>query len=325
MLMSCERESAESAGRSVASAVVETRNGPSAAEVATSTRIVMLGTGTPIPDAHRAGASIALVHRGETYLFDVGAGAVHNATRARYQYDIPSLYPSQICCVFITHLHSDHTMDYSELAYTLWWRRARGLRAFGPIGMRQMSAGMDAMMMPDRMLRMASSQPIANPDGYAVEVSEISGNFVFEKDDLRIEAFEVSHGDIEPAFAYRITTGDGSIVISGDTALSNTLLEMSRGVDILFHEVISDSGLAKNSEAFQAYHKSSHTPASDLGRLASEARPALLVLYHGLYYGVPEERIVDEVRATYDGRVVLGNDLDIFDLGQLASIGQEQD
>jgi ribonuclease BN (tRNA processing enzyme) len=83
-------------------------------------------------------------------------------------------------------------------------------------------------------------------------------------------------------------------------------------VDLLFHEVISDSGLAKSSEFWQKYHRSAHTVASDLGNLASEARPGLLVLYHGLFYGVPEAIIVDEVEATYNGKVVLANDLDVF-------------
>jgi ribonuclease BN (tRNA processing enzyme) len=310
--MSCQRQPENEMAVKVASAVVETRDGPDERELAAPTQVVMLGTGTPVPDAYRAGPSVAVIHKGQAYLFDIGAGAVRNATLARYRFDIPALYPSQICCVFITHMHSDHTMDYSELVYTLWWRRSVRLRAFGPPGLREMTDGMQDMMAPDRRTRMSGAQPVANPEGYKVDVSEIEDGFVFEHDDLRIEAFEVNHGDIKPAFAYSVTTADKSIVISGDTALSEKLLSKATGVDILIHEVISDSGLAKNSAGFQAYHRQSHTPASDLGRLASAARPRLLVLYHGLYYGVPEDRIVDEVRSTYDGPVVLARDLDRF-------------
>ena len=62
----------------------------------------------------------------------------------------------------------------------------------------------------------------------------------------------------------------------------------------------------------QAYHRKSHTVASELGRLASKAKPGRLVLYHGLFYGEPEAIVVDEVRSTYDGEVVLANDLDVF-------------
>ena len=87
---------------------------------------------------------------------------------------------------------------------------------------------------------------------------------------------------------------------------------MARGADLLFHEVISESGLANTSSRYQAYHRKSHTTASDLGRLASEAKPGKLILYHALFYGVPEARVVDEVRATYKGEVVLASDLDVF-------------
>ncbi len=302
----------EEADEPVPSAVVEVREGPSPAELDKATQVVVLGTGTPIPDPRRAGSSIAVIHKGEAYLFDVGAGAVRNATVARYRYDIPSLYPSQICCVFLTHLHSDHIMDYPELASTLWWRRREPLSAWGPAGLARATEGIYRMLEVDTDIRVNGIQPIANPDAYKVQVTEISEGIVFRKGDLVIEAFKVPHGEVQAAFGYRITTEDKTIVVSGDTSVSNKLLEKSRGVDLLFHEVISDIGLARNTEFWQNYHKSYHTLASELGALAGKARPGKLVLYHGLYYGVPESTMVKEVREHYDGEVVLANDLDVF-------------
>jgi ribonuclease BN (tRNA processing enzyme) len=312
MLAACQQPAEEPFAKVVPSAVIEIRDEPTQAELDKKTQVVMLGTGNPVPDTYRAGPSIAVIHKGEAYLFDVGAGAIQNAVTARYKYDIPSLYPSQICCVFLTHMHSDHTMDYAELAYTLWWRRRAPLSAWGPVGLEQVTQGMVEMMAVDTALRRSGVQPVQNPDAYKVDVTEIEEGVVFQKDDLTVEAFAVSHGEIKPAFGYRIITDDKTIVISGDTAYSEKVLEMSRGVDLLFHEVISDSGLANTTEFWQQYHRSSHTVASDLGNLASEARPGLLVLYHGLFYGVPEEIIVEEVRSTYDGKVALANDLDIY-------------
>lgn len=312
VLPACDKPEEPSFAKVVPSAVIETRDEPTRAELDRQTQVVVLGTSNPVPDAHRAGPSIAVIHKGEAYLFDIGGGAVQNAIRARYKYDIPSLYPSQICCVFITHLHSDHTLDYVELAFTLWWRRREGLHAWGPVGLSDMTENMYEMMAADTAIRTSGINPVENPDAYQIAVTEISAGVIFQKDDLTVEAFDVDHGEIKPAFGFRITTDDKSIVISGDTAYSEKILEMSRGVDLLFHEVISDSGLARTSEFWQSYHKKHHTTAGDLGRLASEARPVLLVLYHGLFYGVPEQRIVDEVRSTYDGTVVLANDLDIF-------------
>ena len=294
------------------SAVIEYQRTPTDAEVAVGTRVVVLGTGNPIPDPRRAGSGIAVIHKGRSYLFDIGAGVVKNATTARYRYDIPSLSPLRISAVFLTHMHNDHTADYPVLAGTLWWRRTEPLRLFGPVGAADMTEGMYAMMQPDIRIRSGGSQPVQNAESFRVDVTEISEGTVFEADGMRVEAFEVNHGDIRPAYAYRITTGDKTIVISGDTAPSEKLVDMARGADLLFHEVISDGGLSRNSEAMQAYHKRSHTLASELGRIATEAQPGLLVLYHGLFYGVPEAQIVDEVRTTYDGPVVLADDLDIY-------------
>jgi ribonuclease BN (tRNA processing enzyme) len=312
MLAAGQQSGEEPFAKIVPSAVIEVRDGPTREEIQKQTQIVVLGTGTPVPDAHRAGSSIAVIHKGEAYLFDIGAGAIQNAVIARYKYDIPSLYPSQICCVFLTHMHSDHTMDYSELAATLWWRSRPPLRAWGPVGLEQMTNGMYEMMAPDTALRTGGAQPIQDSATNRIDVTEIEEGIIFRKDDLTVEAFAVNHGRIKPAYGYRITTIDKTIVISGDTSYSEKLLEKARGVDILFHEVISDSGLARNTEYWQNYHKFSHTLASELGKLASEARPELLVLYHGLFYGVPEPVIVNEVEATYDGEVILANDLDIF-------------
>ena len=290
----------------------EPRNGPGTEELLRPTQVVVLGSGTPIPDAKRASASIAVIYQGEAYLFDVGAGAIRNATKARYQYDIPALYPSQICCVFLTHLHSDHTMDFVELAYTMWWRRRDGLLAFGPDGLSNMTQALAQLMAADVSLRTGGNQPTPNPLGYKVSATEISEGIVFEKDGLIIEAFDVNHGHVKPAYGYKITTPDKVIVISGDTAYSETLAQKATGADILFHEVVSEAGLSGRSIFWQNYHTSAHTTSSNLAKLARSAKPAKLVLYHGLHFGAPEQKVVEEVRATWDGEIILANDLDIF-------------
>ncbi len=294
------------------SAGIDLRDAPSEAELLAPTRVVMLGTGTPIPDAFRAGPSIAVIHKGESYLFDAGAGAVRNAVVARYKYDIPSLYPSLICCVFFSHLHSDHTMDFSELALTMWWERNAGLRAWGPEGIGRIVNGMREVHLVDVDIRTESLQPLRNPDGFEVAARTIEPGILLEKDDLVIEAFTVDHGAIRPAFGFKVTTDDLSLVISGDTAYSETLLEKARGVDLLFHEVISEEGVLRLPPGFQRIQNNSHTTSRELARLADIARPGLLVLYHGLFFGVEEGSVLDEIRATYDGEVALADDLDVF-------------
>ena len=296
----------------LSSARIETRQTPSADELNSPTRVVVLGTGTPIPDAYRAGPSIAVIHQGESYLFDAGAGAVRQATIARYKYDIPSLYPSEICCVFLSHLHSDHTLDLSELAHTLWWRRSESLQAWGPVGIERMANALLELIAADAEFRINGMQPVANPNGYKVQHQTITPGILLEKDDLLIEAFAVNHGDIEPAYGFKVTADDLSLVISGDTSYSEVIAEKARGVDLLFHEVISRQGLERNAPDFQRYHNSVHTTSDELAHLATIARPGKLVLYHGLFYGTEESTVLEEIKAIYAGKVILADDLQSF-------------
>lgn len=276
------------------------------------TRVVVLGTGTPVPDPNRAGSGIAVVHNGRAYLFDVGGGVVRRAIEASRRYGIPGLSPERIDRVFLTHLHSDHVADFWELAATLWWRRAGRIRVWGPTGVAALVDGMEAMLAPDIRYRLGGSQPVTRPDGYRVHETAIEAGRVLEEDGIAIDAFEVPHGGVRPAFGYRIATPDRTIVVSGDTSYSETLVDMARGADILLHEVISEEGLRGLAQAWQDHHSAVHTTSSELARVAREARPRLLVLYHVLHYGAPAESALDEVRAAYDGAVVLANDLDVF-------------
>jgi ribonuclease Z len=314
LLVSCESSTngLREFAISLPSARIESREIPSQREMLAKTKVVVLGTGTPIPDAHRAGPSIAVIHKGNAYLFDAGAGAVRQATIARYLYDIPSLYPSQICCVFLSHLHSDHTLDLSELAHTLWWRRSNPLLVWGPEGISRISKAITDMIAIDADFRIKGLQPVANSQGFNITDRTIEPGLILQRDDLRVEAFLANHGDISPAYGFKIVTDDLSIVISGDTAYSDLIAEKSAGVDLLFHEVISRSGLQRNSPAFQRYHNSVHTTSDELARLANLAQPKKLILYHGLFYGTNEGAVLDEIGALYDGEVILAKDLDVF-------------
>jgi len=278
------------------------------------TRVVMLGTGAPRPSYSRSGSGVAIIHKGQAYLFDVGGGVVKRALEAQQRLGIAELEPRKICCLFLTHLHSDHIHDYSELASTRWWHRDARLRAWGPAGLNSLTEGMHAMMSVEARIRRAATprDAIKHLDGYRVDATEIDEGIVFRRDDLTIEAFRVLHGEVKPAFGYKITTADRSIVISGDTAYSEKLIEKAMGVDVLVHEVISAKALSGMRAFWRQYHSRSHTPTDRLAEIANKARPKLLVLYHIISMGEPDQSVLDEVRSGYQGNVVLPRDLDIF-------------
>jgi ribonuclease BN (tRNA processing enzyme) len=102
-------------------------------------------------------------------------------------------------------------------------------------------------------------------------------------------------------------------VISGDTRPSATIEEISRGADVLVHEVYYARGLREGRrEAWRAYHQAHHTSTHELGRIAAAARPKLLVLYHILSWGASKQDLLDEIAEEYDGRAIVGQDLGIY-------------
>ncbi|GAB3677167.1 MBL fold metallo-hydrolase [Salinisphaera aquimarina] len=277
------------------------------------TQVVMLGTGTPVPDADRAGQSFAVVHDGEAYVFDLGGGAVQNAIKADQDMGIAALDPTRIRYLFFTHLHSDHILDYPEFLATYWWRRKARAHVYGPPGTQQMSDGVYEMLAPDLKARFSGNQPIKDKQGYKAQVTEISsGGTVLDKPGIRIDAFPVKHGSLAHAFGYKIVTPDKTIVISGDTTYDPDVAQQAEGADILIHEAISEQGLSKLPPFWQDYHHAAHTTSSDVARIANAAKPKLLVLVHNLFYGADERSTLDEVRADYHGRVVLADDLDVY-------------
>lgn len=277
------------------------------------TRVIMLGTGTPVPNAERAGSGVAVIHNGEAYLFDLGHGTVQRAIQAWKTMDAPELNPIKIKNVFLTHLHSDHTLDYPELAATYWWRRDKQLHAYGPTGLQSMTNGYYDMQKMDISLRLNGNTPIRDADMYKVDVTEISKDgVIFNDNDVTVEAFTVSHGDIEPAYGYRITTPNKTIVISGDTTYNKNLIKNAKNADILIHEVISHEGWSALDKNWQNYHQLSHTLTTDLAKIANQTKPGLLVLTHVLHYGAPIETAYTEVVSHYDGKVALANDLDEY-------------
>lgn len=264
----------------------------------------MLGTGTPQADT-RSGPATAIQVNGEVYLFDCGPGIVRRASAA-------GLPMAALKRVFITHLHSDHTLGLPDLIFSPWTLgRTAPLEVYGPPGVAAMTRNITAAWDEDIRMRIDGLEP-ANTTGYKVNAHEAQPGVVYKDANVTVRAFAVPHGQWKHAYGYRIETPDKVIVISGDTTRSDEVLKQSRGADILIHEVYSDASWAKRPPAWQKYHAAFHTSATDLARIAAEAKPKLLVIYHYLLWGDPEEQLLREIRAIYDGPVVIAKDLQVF-------------
>jgi ribonuclease BN (tRNA processing enzyme) len=275
------------------------------------TQIVLLGTGTPNPDPDRSGPSVAVIVGDAAYIVDFGPGVVRRA-EAAFRKGIKALEVTKLTTAFATHLHSDHTVGLADLIFTPWTLgRREPLQVFGPRGIKSMAAHIAKAYSEDVAIRLHGGEP-SNPTGYRVVAHEIKPGVVFKDGSLTVKAFQVNHGAWKQAFGYRFETGDRTVVISGDSAPSNSVIENCNGCDVLIHEVYSDQGFTTRPPEWQAYHSRFHTSARQLAELATKAKPGLLILYHQLFWGVSEADLLKEVKSGYGGRVESGHDLDVY-------------
>ncbi len=275
-----------------------------------ATTVVMLGTGMPRPDPECFGPATAVVYAGRVFLFDAGAGVMRRMAAAGLSIRGPE-------AVFITHLHSDHTLGYPDLILTTWvMGRRTPLQAYGPVGLKKMTKHILAAWDEDIHVRIEGLEQ-QTTTGYKVAVHEFDAGVVYEKDGVRITAIPVLHGCWKQAFGFRIDTPDRSIVISGDTVPTNTILEASRGVDVLVHEVYPQSQVAPElrigGKTWPSYMRDFHTSDFELGAIAAQAQPKLLVLHHIVRHEVDDDALLESIRdAGFAGDVVVARDLDKF-------------
>ncbi|HEX9085556.1 MAG TPA: MBL fold metallo-hydrolase [Gemmatimonadaceae bacterium] len=273
-------------------------------------QILILGTGTPVIDATHSGTSIGILVAGSLYIFDAGPGVERRLLEAVAKGTKIDTIPA----VFITHLHSDHTLGLPALVYyhgpNAAFRGGGPLTVYGPPGIAAMMGHINAAWADDRATR---TQVRGGSPSWQVRGADVAAGVVYRDSNVVVKAFEVRHPPWPHAFGYRVETPDRVIVISGDTRPSDAIARECAGCDVLLHEVYSAVGLPKAPAQMQRYHPSAHTSTYELAGIAAKAKPNLLVLYHQLYLGgTSDDDLVREVRSRYSGRVVSAHDLDVF-------------
>jgi ribonuclease BN (tRNA processing enzyme) len=275
--------------------------------LSSKTQIVMLGTGAPGWDPDRSGPATAIVVNGTPYLIDFGPGVVRRAGAA-YRKGVTALLPPNIRVAFLTHMHVDHTAGYPDLIFSPAQDGGRKgpLEVYGPKGMKDMTTYILKAYKKESDVR------------YKVNAHDIEPGIVYKDENVTVRAFLVKHDDVQ-AFGYRFETPDRTIVISGDTTPTQSIIDNCNGCDVLIHEAYSMMTYNQVSPADQEKRKKLHTSSQELAEIASKAKPGLLILYHRSNLGGgmgrlpnPEEILLKEIRKSYKGKVVTGHDLDIF-------------
>jgi len=279
-------------------------------------RVTLLGTGCPPAVMNRFGPS-TLVEAGEQkLLFDAGRGARQRLTELGVRWQ-------DIQGVFFTHLHSDHVVGFPDLWLTGWLivpGRSVPLPVWGPPGTAGMMSHLQQAYEYDVRIRIQNDG--ASPEGVALLVKEISEGVVFDKGGVKVTAFEVDHAPVKPAFGYRIDYAGHSVVLSGDTRVSDNLIRHAQGADVLVHEVFVPAtlqragvppGRAKNIIDY-------HTTPEQAGEVFARVKPKLAVYSHVCLPTATEEDLLPATRKTYGGPLQVGEDLMVIDVGETIGV-----
>jgi ribonuclease BN (tRNA processing enzyme) len=279
-------------------------------------KLVLLGTaGGPTPKRTRAAPAQAIVVGDAVYVVDCGNGVGRQMVLA-------GLPLRGLRHVFVTHHHSDHVADLVTLPLLAW---AAGLDAevtlHGPAPLRRsVEAGLQAMAFDvDTRVRDEGRRPLRD----LVRVHEMRGEGLVHRDaQVTVRAVRVEHPPIREAYAYRFDIADWSVVFSGDTAPSAGLVALARGADVLVHEVLLQDAaeISKwvgepTGHPLVQHIVRSHTSFRDLGRIARDAGVGKLVLSHYVPGDavVDREAVLSEIRKTFAGVVVFGEDLQVIE------------
>jgi ribonuclease Z len=162
----------------------------------------------------------------------------------------------------------------------------------------------------------------AAPDGVKIVAHDIAEGVVYDHGGVRVTAFEVDHAAVKPAFGYRIEYAGRSVVLSGDTRLSENLIRNAQGVDLLVHEVFAPSTLERAGVPPDRAKKiiASHLTPEEAGQVFTRTRPRLAVYSHVCLPTAAAQDVLAPTRTTYSGPLELGEDLMVIDVGEKLAV-----
>jgi ribonuclease Z len=273
-------------------------------------RVTLLGTASgPRALVDKAGISTLVEAGGERFLFDAGRGFMQRLVQAGFSMNAVSK-------LFLTHLHSDHVIGVPDLMLTPWSaasERKVPLEVWGPDGTRDMMRHLNEAFAFDIHMRRDVDESFS-PDGIKTVAHDIKPGKVYERNGVTVTAFLVSHGLVKPAFGYRVDYAGRSVALSGDTSPNDNLVAACKGVDVLVHEAIDLDVLRRlfrDDKSRVDAIVARHTTAEQAANIFNKVSPRLAVFSHS----PGTAAIVEQTRRSYAGRVEMGEDLMVIDIG----------
>ncbi len=287
--------------------------------------VLLCGAGGPMFDPWRSGPCVAVQAGAHLFVIDAGTNGARNMGRF-------GVNPGRVEAVLLTHAHSDHIDGLGELATLRWVGRAseEPLPVHGPPVVSEVVDGFNQAYTADFGYRVAHhGAEIAPPSGSGLAAVPFpmpdDGELVTvleTADGVRVRAFAVLHSPVCQAVAYRIDYQGRTVVVSGDTAYSETLVRHARGADLLVHDALASRLTERIAAAAESRGNwraakvmrdvpSYHATPVEAARTATEAGAKRLLLYHivpPLPTRALERVFLSGVRDAYNGPVTLGRD-----------------
>jgi ribonuclease Z len=272
-------------------------------------QVIILGSGSPLPDPQRAGPSTLIRTAAGDLLFDCGRGVLMRAAAV-------ASGAGAFRALFLTHLHSDHITDLNDI-FTMRWAMSfepNPLPVFGPAGTATLLQATEAMLEPDIGYRLAHHDDLQwRP---SATVTEVDRGVIFEEGRVRVTAAPTDHAPVRPTVGFRIDEGERSVVIAGDTVPCAGLDELCAGADVLVHTVVRRDlielvALPRLTDVLD-YHSS----VPDAAQSAARNGVHTLVLTHLVPAPAPgtEQEWLDQASAHFKGKVMLATDLLTLDV-----------
>jgi ribonuclease Z len=283
-------------------------------------RVSILGSGLPWVNKAQAAGSV-LIEVGnaqrDVLVFDLGAGSLANFSGLK----VPM---TSLTKVFFSHLHADHVADYVTLmgSYVKAGRldpvevwggdsdyRALGIEAF--------VAAIDQALAWD-LESIKGEVPTSGAAATAFPVPYDRTEVIYERNGVTITSFPVIH-TLNGAVGYRIDFAGQSVVFSGDTKPTMTLVEAARGCDLLIHETFLPAEtfaelMSFPTEKAQWVVNEAHTPPNAAGIVFEMVEPRMAGMWHTHVIDGYIDSVFDTLRTTYSGPATLCQDLTVFNV-----------
>ena len=289
------------------------------------TFVVMLGSGNPFPNPMRGGPSTVVVANGYPYFVDAGEGIWRAIARSVMLHPDklgPVMTLENLRYMFLTHLHSDHTVGLPAFFLAPYKFNAPHTKeVFGPPGTANLVENILKAYEVD--IDAAWTRSGHNDSGWRANTTEITKDGIFYEDEnVKIEAFKTDHAPLDHCWAFRFTSASRTIVIGGDGRYSENLCRAVKGADLFLADVCSEENLvhapwggevADRVNTIRKYHM----VPKDLVRLQKETGVENVVMYHEQSF-LPDnvytrEGLLDEVRrAGFTGSLISSVDGDIY-------------